>query len=90
MNVEKIGKMIAERRKIMGYTQEELGEKLGVSGKAVSKWERGLSLPDVTILSRVAVELKVNVTELLEGTAELSTSASLYNSHESESAVLEQ
>ena len=39
------GKMIAERRRERGMTQDELGAKLGISGKAVSKWERGLSKP---------------------------------------------
>ena len=39
------GRMIAEKRKEMGLTQEALGSMLGISGKAVSKWERGLSQP---------------------------------------------
>ena len=39
------GKMIAERRRERGMTQDELGAMLGISGKAVSKWERGLSKP---------------------------------------------
>ena len=47
MNQEKIGKFIAKLRNEKNMTQTELGEILGLSYKAVSKWERGLSLPDV-------------------------------------------
>ena len=50
MNQEKIGKFIQYRRKKKGITQSELGNKLGVSYKAVSKWETGISFPDVSIL----------------------------------------
>ena len=49
MDNNKIGKFIASIRKEKGLTQQELGKKLFVTDKAVSKWERGLSLPDVTI-----------------------------------------
>ena len=47
------GKMIAEKRKEKGLTQDALGAMLGVSGKAVSKWERGLSQPDETHMVRL-------------------------------------
>ena len=50
----KIGKFIAELRKEKGMTQKELGEKLYISDKAVSKWERGLSIPDLAILEKLA------------------------------------
>ena len=43
----KIGEKIAKYRKLKGYTQEQLGEFLGVSGQAVSKWESEVSMPDV-------------------------------------------
>ena len=46
MNLEKIGKFIADCRKKRSLTQEQLAEKLYVTDRAVSKWERGLSLPD--------------------------------------------
>ena len=49
-----------------GYTQKQLAEKLFVSDKAVSKWERGLSLPDITLLGPLAEILGVTVTELLQ------------------------
>ena len=67
MDMIKIGKIIAERRKTLGYTQDEFGKIIGVSGKAVSKWERGLSCPEVSLLGRIAVELKVSLVQLLEG-----------------------
>lgn len=61
------GKFLAEQRKAMGYTQKELAAKLFVSDKAVSKWERALSMPDISLLIPLAEILKVSVTELLEG-----------------------
>lgn len=61
------GEFLAERRKEEGYTQKSLAEKLFVSDKAVSKWERGLSLPDVSLLIPLSELLKVSVVELLEG-----------------------
>ncbi len=51
MNQEKIGKFIFSLRKKAGLTQEELGEKLCVTGKAVSRWENGLSLPDIFVIN---------------------------------------
>ena len=67
MDIQKIGALIAERRKQMGYTQETLGDILGVSGKAVSKWERGLSLPDVALFNKLAVTLKMRLGQILSG-----------------------
>ena len=67
MDMIKIGNLIAQRRKALGYTQDEFGELIGVSGKAVSKWERGVSAPDVALISRVALELKVSIAQLLDG-----------------------
>ena len=61
MEQDKIGKFIAECRKKQNLTQAQLGEKLGVTDKAVSKWENGLRLPDVTILN------DLSTTELLNG-----------------------
>ncbi len=61
------GSFVAELRKEKDWTQKELAEKLFVSDKAVSKWERGLSLPDVSLLRPLADALDVTVTELLEG-----------------------
>ena len=67
INLEKFGAFISEKRKALGMTQKELAEKLFLSDKAVSKWERGLSLPDVSVLMPLAQALGVTVTELLEG-----------------------
>lgn len=67
MDNNKIGKFITELRKKRGLTQSELGEKLYVTDKAVSKWERGLSLPDITLLNSLADILEVNISEILNG-----------------------
>lgn len=63
---EKFGAFVAQLRKEKGLMQKELAEKLYVSDKAVSKWERGLSIPDVALLVPLAEILGVTVTELLE------------------------
>lgn len=67
MDMKKVGNLIAVRRKALNYTQDELGTLLGVSGKAISKWERGLSCPDVSLMNRIAVELKISIAQLLDG-----------------------
>ena len=69
MNVSQIGRFISWRRADLGLTQAQLAQRLDVTDKAVSKWERGKSLPDVALLSRVAAELRVSVVELLSGEA---------------------
>ena len=67
MDNNKIGKFICTLRKSKGLTQQQLGDKLFVTDKAVSKWERGLSLPDITIIDALAQELSVDVSEILNG-----------------------
>lgn len=67
MNQVKIGKFIAERRKQIGLTQMQLAEKLSVTDRAVSKWERGLSLPDSAIMLELCSLLKITVNDLLSG-----------------------
>jgi len=67
IDYEKTGKLIAELRKEKGMTQAHLAEKLGVTDRAVSKWERGKSFPDVGILQELARALDMTVGELLEG-----------------------
>ena len=64
---EAFGAFLAEQRKAKGYTQKTLAEKLFVSDKAVSKWERGLSMPDISLLAPLSDILGISVTELLEG-----------------------
>ena len=59
-----IGKNIAKYRKLLKLTQEELGNQLGVSNQAVSKWESGVSMPDVTLLPDIAKSLNITLEEL--------------------------
>ena len=67
MNYEKTGKLIQEMRKEKELTQMSLAEKLGVTDRAVSKWERGKSFPDVSVLRPLAEALGMSVSELLDG-----------------------
>ena len=67
MDNEKIGRFITEQRKSHELTQKELAEKLNVTDKAVSKWERGLSYPDISLLLPLSDTLGVSVNELLNG-----------------------
>ena len=67
MDTIKIGKFISERRKALGLTQLQLAEKLYISDKAVSKWETGKSMPDVSIMLELSKALNISVQELLIG-----------------------
>ena len=67
MNQEKIGKFIANCRKEKKLTQEQLAEKLNISKNAVSKWERGLNLPDVSIMQELCKILGITLNELFIG-----------------------
>lgn len=67
MDQIKIGKFIASCRKDQGMTQAVLAEKLGISDRAVSKWETGKSMPDAGIMLELCDLLKINVNELLSG-----------------------
>lgn len=67
MNQIKIGRFIAERRKEQKLTQMQLAEKLGITDRAVSKWETGKSLPDVSIMLELCGLLKITVNDLLSG-----------------------
>ncbi len=67
MDQIKIGKFIASCRKEQGMTQAALAEKLGISDRAVSKWENGKSMPDSGIMLELSELLKINVNELLSG-----------------------
>ena len=67
MDQIKIGKFIAYCRKEQGMTQAVLAEKLGISDRAVSKWETGKSMPDSGIMLELCCLLKINVNELLSG-----------------------
>lgn len=67
MNQIKIGKFIAECRKSQNLTQSQLAEKLYITDKAVSKWERGVAMPDTSIMIELCDILKISVNELLRG-----------------------
>lgn len=67
MNQKKIGEFITKCRKKKKITQEGLGEILGINGRSVSKWERGLNMPDLEKLPLLAKELDITVSELLKG-----------------------
>ena len=67
MNQEKIGKFIAACRKEKGLTQASLAEMLGITDRAVSKWETGKSMPDASIMLDLCKLLSINVNELLTG-----------------------
>jgi transcriptional regulator with XRE-family HTH domain len=66
MNSTKIGYFIAECRKEKQITQQELADMLNITNKAVSKWETGNGLPDITILTKLASILGVSVDEILK------------------------
>ena len=67
MNSEKIGKFISRKRKMKNLTQKELANKLHITDKAVSKWERGLSLTDISVLIPLSEILNVGLYDLLKG-----------------------
>ncbi len=67
MDNKKIGAFIAKNRKKKGLTQEQLGEKLGVSNKTISRWENGNYMPDLSLLQPLSRELGISLNELLTG-----------------------
>ncbi|MBE6691878.1 MAG: helix-turn-helix domain-containing protein [Ruminococcaceae bacterium] len=67
MDQIKIGRFIAERRKAKGLTQMQLAEMLGITDRAVSKWENGKSMPDCSIMLELCEILQINVNDLLNG-----------------------
>ena len=67
MDQIKIGQYIADKRKSQGMTQEQLAEKLGKSRKAVSKWERGVCLPDVSVYTELCDILSITLNEFFAG-----------------------
>ena len=67
MDLVKIGKYIAGKRKNLGLTQKQLAEKIGMSDKSVSKWERGICLPDVSLYFDLCSLLGISINEFLAG-----------------------
>ena len=67
MNQIQIGRFIAASRKAQGLTQRQLADKLGISDKTVSKWERGKGLPEVGLMLPLCASLGITVNDLLSG-----------------------
>ena len=67
MNQEKIGKFIAKLRKEKNMTQQELARKIGVTDRAISKWENGRGLPDYSLLQDLCDTLSISINELFSG-----------------------
>ena len=67
MDKEKTGQLITTLRKEKGLTQKQLAEALNVTDKAVSKWERGLSFPDISMLEPISDLLDISIMEILAG-----------------------
>ncbi|MBR2831000.1 helix-turn-helix transcriptional regulator [Candidatus Saccharibacteria bacterium] len=67
MDLGKIGKFIAKKRLENGYTQESLAEELEISSRSVSKWERGICLPDSNNIAKICKLFKISYNELLSG-----------------------
>ena len=68
MNKEKTGKMIRQARIDKGYTQGELGDMIGVSNKAISRWENGETFPDIGVIEPVAQMLELRIQDIITGT----------------------
>lgn len=67
MEQEKIGKFILELRKEKNMTQQELADKIGVTDRAISKWENGRGMPDLSLMKPLCKELGITINELLSG-----------------------
>ena len=70
MDQEKVGRIIKTLRKDKGMTQRELSEMLNVTDRAVSKWERGLGCPDVSLLTSLSEIFSVDIESIIEGDME--------------------
>ena len=67
MDLEKIGKFIAESRKAQNITQQELAEKLGVSDRTIGNWENGRNMPDLSLFKPLCNELGITLNDLMSG-----------------------
>jgi len=74
MNQEKIGQLIKKLRVSKKMTQKELGDKLGVTDRAISRWERGIGMPDYSLITSLCRELDISIDELLDGKREVKNS----------------
>ena len=84
MDQLKVGKFIADCRKEKGLTQMQLAERLGITDKAISKWERGIAMPDSSIMLALCELLGITVNELLSG-----EKISMDNNQKNEELLLE-
>ena len=80
MDLKNTGKLIQEARKKKNLTQEELGEKCGVTNTAVSKWERGICFPDVALLQKLSEILELSIYEIISGKEHKNENSSAENS----------
>lgn len=78
MNQEKVGKFIKEIRTKNNLTQKEFAEKLGVTFQAVSKWENGKNIPDISLLKEISKMFNVNIDDILEGETKNKNKSKLY------------
>ena len=67
MDQKKTGNLLRELRKTFGFTQEQVAEKLGVSGRTISRWETGAYMPDISMLVDIAEMYDVDVREIIDG-----------------------
>ena len=67
MDCSKVGRLILSLRQERGLTQKQLAESLGLSDRTISKWERGLGLPDVSLLRELSAVFGVNIERILAG-----------------------
>lgn len=67
LNPEKVGKFIKEIRKKNNLTQKQLADKYGVTYQAVSKWENGINLPEVTLIRQMSKDFNISVEDILDG-----------------------
>lgn len=72
MDQQKTGQLIAQRRKERNMTQKMLAEQIGVSDRAISKWERGAGFPDVSLIEPLADALQLSLLELFQGERQVS------------------
>ena len=67
MDVKKVGEFIKQKRKEKKLTQKDLAQKLSITDRAISKWERGICCPDISLLKELSSILDISVNELLSG-----------------------
>lgn len=89
-NIAKIGELISRLRKSKGMTQKDLAERLGVTDKAVSKWERGQSYPDISLIIPLSDLLGVTANELLSGEVDNDYSEDIETDEKSVNADIEE